>query len=68
MSRTRLAAVLIPLVITSAGAAFAGTPAAGGAGRVEPNGKAMRVVFESGDGAVELQVADKGAVVSGLVV
>src|SRR5437763_172356 len=35
MSRTRLAAVLIPLVITSAGAAFAGTPAAGGAASTE---------------------------------
>jgi predicted outer membrane protein len=31
MSRTRLAAVFIPLVITSTGAAFAGTPASGGA-------------------------------------
>jgi predicted outer membrane protein len=31
MSRTRLAAVFIPLVISSTGAAFAGTPAAGGA-------------------------------------
>ena len=31
MARTRLAAVFIPLVITSTGAAFAGTPASGGA-------------------------------------
>ncbi len=31
MSRTRLAAVFIPLVISSTGAAFAGTPASGGA-------------------------------------
>ncbi len=31
MSRTRLAAVFIPLAITSSGAAFAGTPASGGA-------------------------------------
>jgi len=35
MSRTRLAAVFIPLVITSTGAAFAGTPASGGAGTTE---------------------------------
>ena len=33
--RTRLAAVLIPLVITSTGAAFAGTPASGGAATTE---------------------------------
>ena len=31
MARTRLAAVFIPLFITSTGAAFAGTPASGGA-------------------------------------
>jgi len=35
---------------------------------VAPAGKAMRVVFESGEGAVALHVADKGAVVSGLTV
>src|SRR6266496_1364509 len=35
---------------------------------VAPTGKAMRVVLESGDGAVELQVADSGEVLSGLVV
>ncbi len=31
MSRTRLAAIFVPLFITSTGAAFAGTPASGGA-------------------------------------
>lgn len=35
MSRTRLAAVFIPLLITSTHAAFAGTPAAGGAAATE---------------------------------
>lgn len=35
MSRTRLAAVFIPLVISSTGAAFAGTPASGGAVAIE---------------------------------
>jgi predicted outer membrane protein len=35
MSRTILAAAFIPLVITTAGAAFAGTPASGGAGTTE---------------------------------
>ena len=35
MSRTRLAAVVIPLLITSTGAALAGTPASGGAGTTE---------------------------------
>ena len=35
---------------------------------VAPTGKAMRVVFESGAGAVALQVADNGAVESGSVV
>src|SRR5229473_2322590 len=35
---------------------------------VAPAGKAMRVVFESGDGAVALQVADNGAVESESVV
>ena len=35
MSRTRLAAVFIPLFITSAGVAFAGTPASGGTGTTE---------------------------------
>jgi hypothetical protein len=36
--------------------------------RVAPTGKAMRVVLESGAGAEDDQVADKGAVVSALVV
>ena len=35
MARTRLAAVFIPLVIASTGAAFAGTPASGGAATAE---------------------------------
>jgi hypothetical protein len=38
------------------------------ANRLMPTGNAMRVVFERGAGALLLQVADKGAVVSGLVV
>jgi hypothetical protein len=38
------------------------------AAKVAPTGNAMRVVLESGAGADELQVADSGAVVSGLVV
>src|SRR6478672_5504627 len=36
--------------------------------RVAPSGKAMRVVLESGAGAEDDQVADRGAVVSALVV
>src|ERR1044072_748274 len=36
--------------------------------RVAPTGKAIRVVFESGAGAEELHVADKGAVERALVV
>src|SRR5207249_3808781 len=38
------------------------------AARVAPTGKAIRVVLERGAGAVLLQVADNGAVVSALVV
>src|SRR5436190_24150389 len=38
------------------------------AARVAPTGKAMRVAEESGAGAEEDQVADRGAVVSALVV
>jgi hypothetical protein len=38
------------------------------AAKVAPTGKAIRVVLEGGAGADELQVADNGAVVSGLVV
>jgi predicted outer membrane protein len=35
MSRTRLAAIFVPLLITSTEAAFAGTPASGGAATIE---------------------------------
>ena|SRR5438128_1298012 len=38
------------------------------AARLAPTGKAMRDVFESGEGAVALQVADNGATVNGLTV
>jgi len=39
MLRTRLAAVLIPLVMTATGAAFAGTPASGGAASTAHEGQ-----------------------------
>src|SRR5713226_5995782 len=43
-------------------------PAAGGAGNVAPTGNAILVASASGAGAVEVHVADNGAMASRLVV
>lgn len=65
MSRTRLAAVLIPLVVTGTATAFAGTPASGGASTNEktpPLNEALAELHAVSQWSVKLsEMADKRA-------